>query len=336
MHQRHPSPRRTWLAHGLRALAGAGALAMMPASAWAQAPAYPTKPVHIVVTFTPGGAPDILARVLADKLGQQWGQTVIVDNKPGAGGNIGADAVAKAPGDGHTLVVGTVGTHAINGALYKKMPYDMVRDFTPIGLLATTPNVLVVNNEVPARTLKEFIDLGKRQGNMAFASSGSGTSIHVSGELFKSMTGIDMKHVPYKGRASAIPDLLGGRVTMMFDNLPSSLPLVREGKLRALGVTSPRRSPAAPDIPTLSEAGLPGFEAVSWFALFAAPGTPKAVADKLSVQVAEVLKLPDVAKKLSDLGLEPVGSTPDELARYQQTEIAKWAKVVKESGATVE
>ena len=336
MHQRHPSPRRTWLAHGLRALAGAGALAMMPASAWAQAPAYPTKPVHIVVTFTPGGAPDILARVLADKLGQQWGQTVIVDNKPGAGGNIGADAVAKAPGDGHMLVVGTVGTHAINGALYKKMPYDMVKDFTPIGLLATTPNVLVVNNEVPAKTLKEFIDLGKRQGNMSFASSGSGTSIHVSGELFKSMTGIDMKHVPYKGRASAIPDLLGGRVTMMFDNLPSSLPLVREGKLRALGVTSPKRSPAAPDIPTLSEAGLPGFEAVSWFALFAAPGTPKAVADKLSVQVAEVLKQPDVAKKLSDLGLEPVGSTPDELARYQQTEIAKWAKVVKESGATVE
>ena len=336
MHQRPSSHRRTWLAHGLRALAGAGALAMMPASAWAQAPAYPTKPVHIVVTFTPGGAPDILARVLADKLGQQWGQTVIVDNKPGAGGNIGADAVAKAPGDGHMLVVGTVGTHAINGALYKKMPYDMVKDFTPIGLLATTPNVLVVNNEVPAKTLKVFIDLGKRQGNMSFASSGSGTSIHVSGELFKSMTGIDMKHVPYKGRASAIPDLLGGRVTMMFDNLPSSLPLVREGKLRALGVTSPKRSPAAPDIPTLSEAGLPGFEAVSWFALFAAPGTPKAVADKLSVQVAEVLKLPDVAKKLSDLGLEPVGSTPDELARYQQTEIAKWAKVVKESGATVE
>ena len=336
MHQRPSSHRRTWLAHGLRALAGAGALAMMPASAWAQAPAYPTKPVHIVVTFTPGGAPDILARVLADKLGQQWGQTVIVDNKPGAGGNIGADAVAKAAGDGHMLVVGTVGTHAINGALYKKMPYDMVKDFTPIGLLATTPNVLVVNNEVPAKTLKEFIDLGKRQGNMSFASSGSGTSIHVSGELFKSMTGIDMKHVPYKGRASAIPDLLGGRVTMMFDNLPSSLPLVREGKLRALGVTSPKRSPAAPDIPTLSEAGLPGFEAVSWFALFAAPGTPKPVADKLSTQVAEVLKLPDVAKKLSDLGLEPVGSTPDELARYQQTEIAKWAKVVKESGATVE
>ncbi len=335
MHERIQAVSRRGTIGQMAAAVLAAGLGIAP-PAWGQAPAYPTKPVHIIVTFTPGGAPDILGRILADKLGQAWGQSVIVDNKPGAGGNIGADAVAKAPGDGHTLVVGTVGTHAINGALYKKMPYDMVKDFTPIGLLATTPNVLVVNNEVPARTLKEFIDLGKRQGNMSFASSGSGTSIHVSGELFKSMTGIDMKHVPYKGRASAIPDLLGGRVTMMFDNLPSSLPLVREGKLRALGVTSPRRSPAAPDIPTLSEAGLPGFEAVSWFALFAAPGTPKPVADKLSTQVAEVLKQPDVAKKLSDLGLEPVGSTPDELARYQQTEIAKWAKVVKESGATVE
>ena len=332
MHRMAFIARRHWLAR--TALGAAAALAGL--SAWAQTLAYPSKPVHIVVTFTPGGAPDILARVLADKLGQQWGQSVIVDNKPGAGGNIGADAVAKAPGDGHMLVVGTVGTHAINGALYKKMPYDMVKDFTPIGLLATTPNVLVVNNDVPARTLKEFIELGKRQGNMSFASSGSGTSIHVSGELFKSMTGIDMKHVPYKGRASAIPDLLGGRVTMMFDNLPSSLPLVREGKLRALGVTSPKRSPAAPDIPPLSEAGLPGFDAVSWFALFAAPGTPKAVANKLSAHVAEVLRQPDVTKKLADLGLEPVGSTPEDLARYQQSEIAKWAKVVKESGATVE
>lgn len=323
--------RRRWLVCSLSLMA----FAAQPVVAQTPAP-YPAKPIKIVVTFTPGGAPDILARLLADRMAADWGQPVTVENKPGAGGNIGADAVAKAPGDGHTLVVGTVGTHAINGALYKKMPYDMVRDFTPIGLLATTPNVLVVHNEVPARTLKEFIELGKRQGNMSFASSGSGTSIHVSGELFKSMTGIDMKHVPYKGRASALPDLLGGRVTMMFDNLPSSLPLVREGKLRALGVTSPKRSAAAPDIPTLAEAGLPGFEAVSWFALFASPGTPKAIADKLSAEAARILKSPDAAKKLGDLGLEPVGSTPEELARYQATEITKWAKVVKDSGATAE
>jgi tripartite-type tricarboxylate transporter receptor subunit TctC len=216
------------------------------------------------------------------------------------------------------------------------MPYDMTRDFTPVTLLASTPNMLVINNNVPAKNLKEFIDLGKKEGKMTFASSGSGTSIHVSGELFKTMTGIDMQHIPYKGRASAIPDLLGGRVTMMFDNMPSSLPLVREGKLRALGVTSAKRSPAAPDIPTIAESGLPGFEAVSWFALFAPANTPRPIVDKLQAEVSKILKMPDVSKKLLDLGLEPSGSTPDELAAYQKTEIAKWSKVVKDSGAKVE
>jgi tripartite-type tricarboxylate transporter receptor subunit TctC len=213
------------------------------------------------------------------------------------------------------------------------MPYDMVKDFTPITLLATTPNMLVVNNNVPAKTLKEFIELGKKEGKMTFASSGSGTSIHVSGELFKTMTGIDMTHIPYKGRASAIPDLLGGRVTMMFDNMPSSLPLVREGKLRALGVTSLKRSPAAPDIPTIDESGLPGFEAVSWFALFAPPGTPKPIIDKLQAEASKTVKSPEGAKKLLDIGLDPVGSTAEELATYQKSEIAKWTKVVKDSGA---
>jgi tripartite-type tricarboxylate transporter receptor subunit TctC len=260
----------------------------------------------------------------------------VIDNKPGSGGNIGADFVAKSPPDGHTIVVGTVGTHSINGALYPKMPYDMVKDFAPVSLVATTPNMLVINNEVPAKTLRELIDLGEKEGKMSFASSGSGTSIHVSGELFKSMTGIDMTHIPYKGRASAIPDLLGGRVTMMFDNMPSSLPLVREGKLRALGVTSQKRSPAAPEIPTIAEAGLPGFEAVSWFAVFAPSGTPKPIVDKLQTEISRILKLPDVAKRLNDIGLDPVGSTAEELAAYQRTEIIKWAKVVKDSGATAE
>lgn len=321
---------------GLTALSAALAASFVvssPAAAQAGAQAYPSKPIHIIVTFTPGGAPDILGRLLADRLQAAWGQTVIVENKPGAGGNIGADYVAKQPGDGYNLVVGTVGTHAINGALYSKMPYDMVKDFTPITLLATTPNMLVVHNNVPAKSVKELIDYGKKEGKLTFASSGSGTSIHVSGELFKSMTGVDMEHIPYKGRASAIPDLLGGRVTMMFDNMPSSLPLVREGKLRALGVTSAKRSPAAPEIPTIAESGLPGFEAVSWFALYASPGTPKPVADKLQAEVSKILKSPDASKKLSDIGLEPVGGTAEELAAYQRTEIAKWAKVVKESGA---
>jgi tripartite-type tricarboxylate transporter receptor subunit TctC len=294
------------------------------------------KPMHIVVTFTPGGAPDILARLIGDRLSASWNQPVQIDNKPGAGGNIGADFVAKAPPDGLTIVVGTVGTHAINGSLYIKMPYDMVKDFAPVTLLATTPNLLVINNDVPAKTLAEFIALGKREGKMTFASAGSGTSIHVSGELFKTMTGIDMTHVPYKGRASAIPDLIGGRVTMMFDNMPSSLPLVREGKLRALGVTSLTRSPAAPEIPTIAEQGLPGFEAVSWFALFAPAGTPRPVIDRLQGEVKRILTVPEIARKLAEIGLDVVGSSPDELAAYQRTEIAKWARVVKESGAKVE
>jgi tripartite-type tricarboxylate transporter receptor subunit TctC len=272
------------------------------------------KPMHIVVTFTPGGAPDILARLIGEKLSVAWSQPVLIDNKPGAGGNTGADSVAKAAPDGLTIVVGTVGTHAINGALYAKMPYDMVKDFAPVTLLATTPNLLVINNDVPAKTLTEFIALGKREGKMTFASSGSGTSIHVSGELFKTMTGIDMTHVPYKGRATAIPDLLGGRVTMMFDNMPSSLPLVKEGKLRALGVTSLTRSPAAPEIPTIAEQGLPGFDAVSWFALFVPAGTPRPFIDRLQGEVKKILASPDVAKKLAEAGLDVVGSSPDELA----------------------
>jgi tripartite-type tricarboxylate transporter receptor subunit TctC len=313
------------------ALLAAGASLAQPVAS-----TFPAKPMRIVVTFTPGGAPDIIARILAERFTASWGQPVVVDNKPGSGGNIGADFVAKAASDGLTLVVGTVGTHSINGALYAKMPYDMVRDFAPVSLVATTPNMLVVHNEVPAKTLKDFIDLGKREGKMSFASSGSGTSIHVSGELFKSMTSIDMVHIPYKGRAIAIPDLLGGRVTMMFDNMPSSLPLVREGKLRALGVTSLKRAAAAPEIPTLDEAGLPGFEAVSWFAVFAPAGTPKPVVDKLQAEISRILKLPEVAKRLTDIGLEPVGSTADELAAYQRAEILKWAKVVKDSGAKAE
>ncbi|HZF78630.1 MAG TPA: tripartite tricarboxylate transporter substrate binding protein, partial [Rubrivivax sp.] len=290
-------------------------LAAVAGAAQAQT-TYPDKPIHITVTFTTGGAPDILARLLGERLQAAWGQPVLVENRPGAGGNTGADYVAKAAPDGYNLVLGTVGTHSINGALYAKMPYDMVKDFAPITLLATTPNMLVVHNGVPARTLQEFIALGKKEGKMTFASAGSGTSIHVSGELFKTLTGIDMQHIPYKGRASAIPDLLGGRVTMMFDNMPSSLPLVRDGKLRALGVTSARRSAAAPDIPTIAEQGLPGFEAVSWFALFAPAGTPKPVIDKLQAEVSRQLKSTDIGKRLTDIGLEPVGGTPEELAAY--------------------
>ncbi|MDB5872051.1 MAG: tctC [Ramlibacter sp.] len=301
-------------------------------AAKAQTAPWPAKPVHIVVTFPPGGAPDTLARVLADKWGQSLGQTFTVDNKPGAGGNIGADFVAKSAPDGATLIVGTVGTHAINAALYDKMPYNAARDFTPISFLASTPNLLVVNNSVPAATVKELIDLAKKTP-LSFGSSGSGTSIHLSGELFNTMAGVKMQHIPYKGRAQAVPDLLGGRITMIFDNMPSALPLVKGGEVRAIGVTSANRSPAAPNIPTIAESGLPGFEATSWFALYAPAGLPRDVLARINAETLRVMALPDVKEKLSALGLDIATGTPDALAAFMQVETAKWAKVVKESGA---
>lgn len=321
----------------IRILAGLSGLLLAAAwplsAAFAQA-AWPTKPIRIVVTFPPGGAPDTLARVLAEK----WtalGQPVTVDNKPGAGGNIGADFVAKAPGDGHTLVIGTVGTHGINPSLYAKMPYDHVRDFTPITFLASTPNLLVVNRNVPANNVKELIELAKKQP-LSFASSGSGTSIHLSGELFNTLAGVKMQHIPYKGRAQAIPDLLGGRVQLMFDNMPSSLPLVKSGELKGLAVTSAQRSPAAPHIPTIAESGLPQFEATSWFALLGSPGIPRDVQMRINAETLKAMAMPDVKDKLAALGLDIHTGTPEALAGLIQSETAKWAKVVKESGAKAE
>ena len=312
--------------------------AEMPAQAQTSAPApapaaiWPTKPVKIVVTFPPGGAPDTLARVLADKWGQLLGQTFTVDNKPGAGGNIGADFVAKSPGDGSTLLIATVGTHAINPALYSAMPYNHVKDFTPISFLASTPNLLVVNNAVPAKNVQELIALAKKTP-LNFGSSGSGTSIHLSGELFNTLAGVKMQHIPYRGRAQAVPDLLGGRISLIFDNMPSVLPLVRSGDVRALGVTSATRSAAAPDIPTIAESGLPGFEATSWFALMGPAGLPKEVQSRINAETARVLNLPDVREKMAVLGLDLAPGSPQALAKVIQNETAKWANVVKESGA---
>jgi tripartite-type tricarboxylate transporter receptor subunit TctC len=295
---------------------------------------YPTKPIRMVVTFPAAGAPDILARLFADKA--QFGQPVVIDNVPGAGGNIGADKVAKAPPDGYTLVMGTVGTHSINGALYPKMPYDMVKDFTPVAHVASAPNLLVVTNDLPVKSVAELITWLKANPNKAsFGSPGIGSSVHVSGELFKSMTGTTMQHVPYKGRQFAIPDLVGGQIQLMFDNMPSALPMAKEGKIRALAQTTAKRSPAAPDIPTVAET-VPGFEATTWFAVFAPAGTPPAVVARINAEMVRVFKLPDVVDKLKTLGLEPWISTPDELAAFQATEIVKWAKVVKESGAKAE
>ena len=295
---------------------------------------YPSKPIRMVVTFPPGGAPDTLARLFSEK--SLLGQAVVVDNKPGAGGNIGADFVAKSPADGHTLVMGTVGTHAINGALYSKMPYDMVKDFVPVAHVASAPNLLVVNNDLPVKTVAELIAYMKANPNkLSFGSPGIGTSVHVSGELFKSMTGTTMTHVPYKGRQFAIPDLIGGQIQVMFDNMPSALPMAKEGKIRALAQTTAKRSNAAPDVPTVAET-VAGFEATTWFAVFAPAGTPPAVVERVNAEMQRVFKLPEVQEKLKALGLEPWISTPDELSRLQATEISKWAKVVKESGAKAE
>lgn len=300
----------------------------------ALAQGYPSKPIRLVVTFPTGGAPDILARLFSEKA--QLGQPIVVDNRAGAGGNIGSDIVAKSPGDGYTIVMGTVGTHSINGALYEKMPYDMVKNFTPISLIASAPNLLVVNNDLPVKTVNELIAYAKANPNkLSFGSPGIGTSVHMSGELFKSMTGVSMTHVPYKGRQFFIPDLVGGSIQLVFDNMPSALPMAKEGKIRAIAQTTAKRSNAAPDIPTVAET-LPGFEATTWFAMFAPANTPKPVIDRLNAEVLRVFNLPEVGERLKTLGLESVLSSPEELAKYQASEIVKWAKVVKESGAKAE
>jgi tripartite-type tricarboxylate transporter receptor subunit TctC len=306
--------------------------------AFAQSAAnYPAKPMRLVVPFPAGGTTDILARAVAQKLSETWGRQVIVDNRPGAGGNIGSDLVAKATPDGYTLLMGTVGTHAINPSLYKNMPYDHVKDFAPVILVAGVPNVLVVNPSLPVHSVPELIAYAKANpGKLNFASSGNGTSIHLSGELFKAMTGVEMTHVPYKGSAPALTDLIGGQVQLMFDNLPSSLPFIKAGKLRALAVTSGARAAALPDLPTLAESGLPGFEASSWFGVLAPAGTPRDIVARLNGAIAGWLASPEAKEKLLAQGAIAAGGTPEDFARHIGAETSKWAKVVKASGAHID
>ena len=312
-------------------------LAAFALGAHAQAP-YPNHPVRIIVPFPAGGTTDILARAVAQRLTEALGQPFVVDNRPGAAGNIGADLVAKAAPDGYTMLMGTVGTHAINPGLYPKMPYDHVRDFVPVILVAGVPNVLEINPSIPVNSVQELIAYAKANpGKLNFASSGSGTSIHLSGELFKVMTGVSMAHIPYKGSAPALADLVGGQVQLMFDNLPSSLALIKAGKLKALAVTSTQRSAALPDVPTVAESGLPGFEASSWFGLLAPAGTPKDVVAKVNAEVAKWLATPDAKEKLTAQGaIVATGLTPDDFVRHIAAETTKWQKVVKDSGAKVE
>jgi tripartite-type tricarboxylate transporter receptor subunit TctC len=290
-----------------------------------------------VVSFTPGGAPDILARALAESWQQSLGVPVLVENRPGYGGNIGADMVAKSDPDGYTLLIGTVGIHAINGALYEKMSFDPIKDFTPISFLASTPNVLVVNKRLGVSNLHELIELAKTKPNqLTFGSSGVGTSLHMSGELFKEMAGIQIRHIPYKGRAQSLPDLISGRISMLFDNLSSSLPLIKAGEVQALGVTTLKRSPAAPEIPTFAEQGLPGFEAVSWFSLMAPANLPPAIQKRLNQLTRQALNAPDLKARLLASGLEPAPGSPKALSKLISQESVKWNRVVQQSGAKLD
>src|SRR5438552_3645469 len=315
---------------------GIGALfALVALGAFGQP--YPNRTIRLVVPFPAGGTTDILARAASQKLTESLGQPVVVDNRPGAAGNIGADMVAKSVPDGYTLLMGTVGSHAINASQYSKMPNDNDKVFTPIVLVAAVPNVLVVNPSVPVNSVGDLIKLAQaKPGAINFASSGSGTSIHLSGELFKTMAHVDMTHVPYKGSAPALTDLMGGQVQVMFDNLPSSLAQIKAGKLRAVAVTSLKRAPALPDVPTISESGLPGFEASSWFGVLGPAGTPAAVVTRINSEINNWLQSPEARAQLLAQGAEAAGGTPENFASHIRAETDKWAKVVKASGAKVD
>jgi tripartite-type tricarboxylate transporter receptor subunit TctC len=319
----------------------AGAMATIANFAQAQS-AWPNRSVRIIVPFAPGGTTDILARAVAPELTKAFGQSFIVDNKAGAGGNLGADAVAKSAGDGYTLLMGTVGTHGINRALYPKLPYDPFKDFAPITLVAAVPNVMVVNTDFAAanniNSVTDFIKFAKsRPGLINMASSGNGTSIHLAGELFKSQTGIFMTHIPYRGSGPALLDLMGGQVNVMFDNLPSAMPLIKGGKLKALAVTSSQRSAALPDVPTIEEAaGLKGFEATSWFGLLAPAGTPAEIVNRIQQEVAKSLATPAMKEKMLSQGANPSGNTPAQFAALIESEHKKWAQVVRVSGARID
>ncbi len=319
----------------LATLVAGVALTLLPAVCAAQA--WPSRPIKWIVPFAPGGTTDILARTVGDKLSIALGVPVVVENKPGAGGGVGAEIVAKAAPDGYTIMGGTISTHAINASLYKSLPYDPVKDFVPITLIARVPNMLVVNPDIPAKDVKELIALLKANpGKYTFASSGNGTSQHLSGELFKSMAGVEMQHIPYKGSPPALQDVVGGQVTMTFDNITTAWPLAKAGKLRPLAVTTAKRSAIAPDVPTLAESGLPGFEVGSWQGVFAPAGTPVPIVKRLNTEIVKILHMPEVSERLAGLGAEIVADSPEEFAALVKAEVVKWSDVVRKSGAKVD
>lgn len=324
--------RRRLLSH---ALICAAALACGMPAAFAADAVFPTRPVRLVVGYAAGGATDVLARLVTQKMGEALGQPIVVENRAGANSNVGAEVVAKATPDGYTLYVYTI-ANTINATLYDKLGYDPVKDFEPVGMIAKIPNVLVVNPRLPVKTVADYVRLAKESPEgVTFASSGSGSSIHLSGEIFRSRSGANMLHVPYKGSAPAVTDLLGGQVQSMFDNAPSALPHVKSGKLRAIAVTSAQRMPLLPDVPTVAESGFPGFDVQSWFAIAAPTGTPRPVVDKLNAALNKALGAPEVRERMRDLAATPEAGTPEQCRTFVTSEIKRWHDVVKQSGARV-
>jgi tripartite-type tricarboxylate transporter receptor subunit TctC len=325
----------TSLLHRLAVALLAVPLIAFPIAATAQG--FPAKPVRLVVPFPPGGSLDNVGRLLAQKLTEAWGQQVVVENRPGAGGNVGADAVAKSPADGYTVVMGALSTHAVNPSLYAKMPYDAVKDFAPIGNVAITPNVLIVNSDSPIKSVRDLIAFAKANpGKANFGSGSNGSAGHLAGELFKVETGTDVQHIPYKGGAPALQALLAGETQFMFDNLANAMAQVKGGRVRAIAVTTAQRSKLAPDLPTMAEAGLPGFDISTWFGLLAPAGTPSEVVAKWNADLVKALNAPDVREKMLAQGAEPSPTSPAEFAAFIARERDKYARIVKLSGAKVD
>jgi tripartite-type tricarboxylate transporter receptor subunit TctC len=313
------------------------ALALLTPASAVQAQIYPSKPVRIIIPFPPGGNTDIYARPVSAKMGEIYGHQMVVDNRPGAGGSIGMQIAASQPADGYTLVWGSTSTHGVGPNVYKKLPYDAVRDFEPVILTVVAQNILVVHPSVPAKNVKDLIAIAKaKRGGLSFASSGNGTISHLAGELFRTMTGADIVHVPYKGSSPAMVDLLSGQIDLMFDSLSSSLPQVRAGKLRALAVTGGKRFPGMKDLPTINESGLKGFEVSTWLAMWAPARTPAEIIGRLNTDINKILQQPDMLRLMADNGAEPGGGPPERLGNLVKTEIAKWGAVVKAANIKIE
>lgn len=322
------------MTNSMKSILGA---ALMAATTLAAAQQFPAKPIRIIVPFPAGGIADLFGRVIGQKFTEAWGQPAVVENRPGAGGGIGAEIVAKAPADGYTLVMGSIGTHSVNVSLFSKLAYDPIRDFTPVALVMEAEGLLVLHPSVPVKTVKELIALAKaRPGQLTYASAGHGTASHLAGELFKSMAKVNMVHVPYKGNVPAITDLISGQTSLLFATMPTVLPQVQAGRLKALAVASATRSPAAPQLPTIAEAALPGFEVTNWIGFFAPAGTPRDVVGKLNAETVRTMQSPEIQKRLINEGARFTPRTPDEFGAFVKAEIAKWAKVVKEAGIRVD